>query len=136
MICHTRSHTTNRCEYNLLNRQAAPVRHIEPHNGQESEEERFRREDRYRPERGDRYNERRRDDYERDRDDRRKEGYNQDRYERDYSPDYDRRRDDIHYPERQGNWNFRRNQRRGYFAGKSTGKQPESTIRDQSQTPL
>ena len=38
MICHSRAHTTDRCEYNLLNRQAAPVRHIEPRHGQESEE--------------------------------------------------------------------------------------------------
>ena len=30
MICNSRAHTTDRCEYNLLNRQAAPVRHIEP----------------------------------------------------------------------------------------------------------
>ena len=89
MICHSRAHTTDRCEYNLLNRQAAPVRHIEPRHGQESEEERFERDNRYRPERGDRYIDRRRDDYEHDRDDRRKEGYNRDRYEQDYSPDYD-----------------------------------------------
>ena len=114
MICHSRGHTTDRCKYNLLNRQAALVWHIEPRHGQEPKE-RFRREDHYRPERRDRYNERRRDDYKHDRDDRHREGYNRDRYERDYSPDYDRRRDDRRYLNRQGNRNFRRNQRRGYF---------------------
>ena len=102
MICHLRSHTMDRCEYNLLNRQATPVQYIEPPNGQEPDEERFRREDRYRLERSDRYNDRRREDYDRDRDDKRRENYNRDRYDRDYSPDYDRRREDIRYLERQG----------------------------------
>ena len=111
MICHSRGHTTDLCEYNLVNRQMAPVRHIDPRPGQEPEEERFRREGRYGLKRRDRYNERRRDDYEHNRDDRRSDCYNRDRYERDYSPDYDRRRDDR----RQGNRNFRRNQKRGYF---------------------
>ena len=32
MICHSQTHTMDRCEYNLLNRQVAPVRHIEPWN--------------------------------------------------------------------------------------------------------
>mgnify|MGYP007009112194 CR=1 FL=1 len=74
----------DRCEYNLLNRHATPVRHIEPRNEQLGEE-RFRRDDRYRLERGDRYNDRRRDDYDRDHGDRRSDHYNLDRYDRDYS---------------------------------------------------
>ena len=117
MICHSWGHTTDRCEYNLLNQQAAPMRHMEPRHGQEPVEERFRREDRYRQEREDRYNERRRDDYEHehDRNDRRKEGYNRDWYERDYYPNYDWRRNDKRYPKRQGNRNFQGTQRRGYF---------------------
>ena len=58
MICHSRAHTTDRCEYNLLNRQAAPVRHIEPRNDKDPEEDRFRRDDRDQRERGDRYTDR------------------------------------------------------------------------------
>ena len=90
------------CTYHgpMREQPAAPIRHIEPRNGQDPEEERFRRDDHYRPERGDRYTDRRRDDY--DRDERRKYGYNRDRYEGDYSPEYDRRRDE----KRQGNRNF------------------------------
>ena len=49
MLCHSRSHTMDRYEYNRLNRQAAPVRHIEPRNDQEDKEEQFRRDDRNRP---------------------------------------------------------------------------------------
>ena len=80
MICHSRAHTTDRCEDNLLNRQAALVRHIEPRNGRDPEEERFRRDDRVRPECGDRYSDRRCDGN--DRDERHRDGYNRDRYER------------------------------------------------------
>ena len=50
------------------------------------------RENRDRLERGDRYTDRQRDDY--DHDERHKDGYNRDRYEGDYSPKYDWRRDD------------------------------------------
>ena len=78
MIFHSRAHTTDRCEYNLLNRQAAPVRHIEPRNGQDPEEERFRRDDRDRRERGDRYVDRLCDDY--DRDEKRRDNYRRDQY--------------------------------------------------------
>ena len=127
MICHSCGHTTDRCEYNLLNRQAAPVRHIEPRHGQDSEEERLRRDNRYRPERGDRYTERRRDDYDHERDERRREGYNRDRYERDYSPEYDRRRDDS----REGNQNFERNQKTGYFRR----EERQEAARDYNQGP-
>ena len=52
----------------------APVRQIEPRNGQDPKEERFWRDNRHRPECGDRYTDRRRDDY--DHDERREDGYN------------------------------------------------------------
>ena len=41
MLCHSRSHTMDRYEYNLLNRQAALVQHIKTRNNREDEEERF-----------------------------------------------------------------------------------------------
>ena len=108
MICNSRAHTTDRCEYNLLNRQAAPVRHIEPRN-QDPDEDRFRRDDRYQRERGDRYTDRRRDNY--DREEKRRDSYPRDRYDRDESPEDEQRREER----RQGNRNFRRNQKRGFF---------------------
>ena len=42
MLCHSRSHTMDRYEYNLLNRQAAPIRQIETRSDREEEEERWR----------------------------------------------------------------------------------------------
>ena len=109
MICNSRAHTTDRCEYNLLNRQVAPARHIEPRNNQDPEDYRFRRNDHNQLERGDRYTDRRRDNY--DRDDKRRDNYPRDRYDRDESPVYDQRRDER----RHGNQNFRRNQKRGFL---------------------
>ena len=85
MICNSRAHTTDRCEYNLLNRLAAPVRHIEPRNNQDPEEDRFQRDDRDQRERDDRYTDRRRDDY--DRDEKHRDDYRRNRYERDDSPE-------------------------------------------------
>ena len=107
-ICNSRAHITSRCEYNLLTRQAAPVRHIEPRN-RDPDEDRPRRDDRYQRERGDRYTDRRRDGY--DREERRKDSYPRDRYDRDDSPEYEQRREER----RQGNRNFRRNQKRAFF---------------------
>ena len=42
MLCHSRTHTMDHCEYNLLNRQVALVQQIEPRSNQEEEEERWR----------------------------------------------------------------------------------------------
>ena len=53
MLCHSWSLTMDWCEYNLLNRKAAPVRHIEARSEQQPQEEWFRRDERYRPEHGD-----------------------------------------------------------------------------------
>ena len=79
-------------EYNLLNWQAAPVQHIETRNDREDEEERFRRNDRYRLLQDIRYSDRQ-DNYDWDWNDRSLD-YNSNRYDRNYSPDYNRRRDD------------------------------------------
>ena len=114
---------------------AAPVRHIDPRPGQEPKEERFWREDHYRPQRRDRYNKRRPIYYEHDRDDRRKDGYKRDEYERDYSPDYDRRRDDRRYSNDKETRISDVTKEEGIFAGKSIGKQAKSTTKDQAQTP-
>ena len=69
-------HTMDQCEYNLLNRQAAPVQHIEPRNEQQPKEERFWREEQYQPEHGDRHDDKRREDYDRDRNDKGRDNYN------------------------------------------------------------
>ena len=73
LLCQSKSHTMDRCEYNLLNRQAPPVRQIEPRSSRDEEDERWRREERYRPAQDVWYGDRRN---------------NYDRYER-----YDRYRD-------------------------------------------
>ena len=82
----------DRYEYNLLNRQATPVRHIETWNDQEDKEESFRRDDHYRPVQEVRYSDKR-DDYDLNRNDRSRD-YNDDHYDRDYSLGYNRRRED------------------------------------------
>ena len=105
MLCHSRAHTMDRCEYNLLNRQAAPVRQIDTRSDREEEEERWHRDERYRPVQDVWYNDRR-DTYDRDRYDRYRD-YNGDRSDRDHSPSYNRRRED-----QRGDYEDRR--RQGY----------------------
>ena len=96
LLCHSRSHTMERCEYNLLNRQAPPVRQIEPRSDQEEKEERWRREERYRPAQDVWYSDRR-DTYDRyDRYDRHRDHNGRyERYNRDHSLGYNPRREDY-----------------------------------------
>ena len=95
LLCHSRSHTMERFEYNLLNRQAPPIRKIEPRRDQEEKEERWRLKERYRPAQDVRYSDRRDtydryDRYERNRD----HNGRYERYNRDHSPGYSPRRED------------------------------------------
>ena len=68
-LCHSKAHTIEWCQYNILNRQVALVTQIEPHEERQPEEDRFRREDRFHQ-----------DDYPRD------------HYDRDHTPEYDQRK--------------------------------------------
>ena len=133
-----------RCEYNLLNRQAPPVRQIEPRSELEEKEERWRREERYRPSQDVRYSDRR-DTY--DRDDRYDRNWNNNgRYEKynwDHSPGYNPRREDYgKYDDqpRQG-YRYKKNFNKKRHFNKKGGqpREPEkgtpSTQSDQGQGP-
>ena len=94
----------DRCKYNLLNQQAAPVRHIEPRNDREDEEERF----------GETIATERYKTFDIVTNETIMTGtrmigqdYNDDRYDRDYSPGYNQRRED-----QQGDYEDQR--RQGY----------------------
>ena len=91
----------------------------------------FRRDDRYRPERGDRYTDRRRDDYEHECNERRMEGYNRDRYERDYS----RSRTGEGTTGVKGTGTSDTIKREDISVEKTVGRQPEITTKGQVRTP-
>ena len=99
LLCHSINHTMERCDYNLLNRPAPLVQQIKPRSNQEEEEERWRREERYRPVQDVRYSDKK-DAYDHDQYDRyeRHQDYNGERNERynlDHSKGYNPRMEDC-----------------------------------------
>ena len=84
------------CEYNQLNRQAPPLRQIEPRSKQEEKEECWRREERYRLAQDVWYSDQR-DTYDRyERYDRNQDNNGRyEKYNRDHSLGYNQRREDY-----------------------------------------